>query len=92
MATEDALLFHATLSLAAHDLAVLKGEDEITRMKLLFLQECISLLRQRLDDPELGVSDVTIAAVLILAIVVSHPAWTLINTLTPLLSSSKREI
>ena len=69
MATEDALLFHATLSLTAHDLAVLKGEDEITRMKLLFQQQCITPLRQGLSEPELGVSDVTIAAVLILAIV-----------------------
>jgi hypothetical protein len=69
MASEDALLFHATLQLSALDLEVLKGEIGLSRTSFLLRKECISLLRERVEKPLLGVSDETIAAVIYLTIV-----------------------
>lgn len=62
-------MFHATLQLSALDLEILKGEDDGTRPMLLLKKECIRLLRERVGDPVLSVSDHTIGSVLALSIV-----------------------
>lgn len=62
-------MFHATLLLSALDLEILKGEDDGTRPMLLLRKECIRLLRERVGDPVLSVSDHTIGSVLALSIV-----------------------
>ena len=69
MASDDILLFHATLQMSALDLETVNGKNELTKSKSLLSRECISLLRERLQDEQLGTSDGTIAAVLFLAIV-----------------------
>lgn len=69
MACEDALLFHATLHLTAFDLQKLKGSTDETKSKLLLNNECIRLLRKRVEDPILGISDQTMGSVLFLAVV-----------------------
>lgn len=69
MAGHDQVLFHATLQLSAFDLENLTGEETKTRPKLLLDKECIRLLRERVEDPILGISDQTIASVLFLMII-----------------------
>jgi hypothetical protein len=69
MASEDAVMFHATLQLSALDLQILKGEDDDGRPMLLLKEECMRLLRERVGDPVLSVSDHTIGSVLALSIV-----------------------
>lgn len=63
------MLYHATLQLSALDLEVLRGGDGEAQAKFLLNKECITLLRQRVEDPVLGLSDQTIASVLFLIIV-----------------------
>ena len=62
-------MFHATLQLSAFDLETRKGEENDNRPKLILDKECIRLLRERVEDPVLGVSDQTMGSVLFLAIV-----------------------
>ena len=69
MAGGDQVLFHATLALSAFDLETLRGEVCYSQPKLVLNKECIRLLRERVADPDLGISDQTIGSVLFLAIV-----------------------
>ncbi|KAF8862195.1 hypothetical protein BDZ45DRAFT_723329 [Acephala macrosclerotiorum] len=69
LAADDPVLFHATLQLSALDLELLRGGDREAQTKFLLNKECISLLRERVEDPVLGLSDQTIASVLFLIIV-----------------------
>lgn len=69
LAADDPVLFHATLQLSALDLELLRGGDREAQNKFLLNKECISLLRERVEDPVLGLSDQTIASVLFLIIV-----------------------
>ncbi|KAG4431697.1 hypothetical protein IFR05_012821 [Cadophora sp. M221] len=69
MASESPAMFNATLQLSAFDLEVTQGDKGTQRSKLLLNKECISLLRKRVEDPILGVSDETIGSVLVLTIV-----------------------
>ncbi|KAK0120102.1 hypothetical protein ONS95_011512 [Cadophora gregata] len=69
MAADDPAMFNATLQLSAFDLEVLQGSKETQSSKLLLNKECISLLRQRVEDPVLGISDETIGSILVLTIV-----------------------
>jgi hypothetical protein len=73
LAYDDPVLFHATLQLGALDLEILKSEDPNSMSKLMLSKECIRLLRQRVEDPVLGVSDKTIGSVLFLIIVEVSP-------------------
>ncbi|KUJ12249.1 uncharacterized protein LY89DRAFT_673249 [Mollisia scopiformis] len=70
LASDDIVLFHATLQLSALDLEVLRGGDnEAAQAKFLLNKECITLLRKRVEDSILGISDQTIASVLFIIIV-----------------------
>lgn len=62
----DNVLFHITLLLSALNLKKLEQQEEGRYSKKL-LGECVTLLRSRLQDPDLGTSDHTIVAVANLA-------------------------
>ena len=64
----DNVLFHVTLLLSGRSLERLEKQEEGHYSRKL-LGECVTLLRSRLQDPDLGVSDHTIVAVANLATV-----------------------
>lgn len=72
-AGQDAVLFHATLHLAAFDLSELAGEHSQIMSKQLLNRDCIRLLRERIEDPILGIGDQTMGSILFLIIVDVRP-------------------
>lgn len=69
MASNDVLLFHATLQLSALDMDNRKGDSLSPKSSTLLGKECVRLLRQRIEEAPSSVSDSTIQAVLSLIIV-----------------------
>ena len=62
----DSVLFHVILQLSASNLETLKNR-KAPRLAKLSMAECIRLLRERVQDESLGVSDQTMVAVATLA-------------------------
>lgn len=68
-ATQDSVLFHATLRLSSLHLAELRGDKDQSVSKGLLNKECIRLLRERIEDPILSITDQTIGSLLFLIII-----------------------
>jgi hypothetical protein len=63
---DDLLLFHSVLQLSAHRSHALQHQKHGDLLPEL-AQQCIRLLRKRVQDPVAGISDASIGAVAILA-------------------------
>jgi hypothetical protein len=69
MASDDELLFHATLQLSAFDIDSSKGQKESSKNTSMIGKECVRMLRNRIEAASDRISDSTIAAVVSLLVV-----------------------